>query len=741
MRDDPNVNADVTFVCSYLSLIGSLLIILAYGVARTKSTPKSAFLILHLAISDFFWFLAASILATVWIANDNYIPDPLCYIIAPIINFTRMTSLIWTVAISFNVYMSVRKRKWFWKSQENDWENYRRMYFGIAFLFAAPNTIITIIYQHTRSSGEGNGCGPEYEPVGKWYLVLFTELLPIIIGFVCNIFVFRKIRRKMSKSAFPLSVRKRRKRVMYHYITICILCWIPTILLYILEISGLHLPVLEIVARSSLYISGFLNFLVFGMQDPHLKRAMDVIMYRLGCYSCCGYPPEDYSPLLQGRQHYHQGGGGGSGADSKEFYSVQAPTDRTKSRNYGHSLKSSDVEKMVMFQEETINKNADLPKEKNAIYKHRKLSKEQKLELYEDRPDLDPKFKIKRVTERKKEKEKEKERNHSAERRISAERKKKRISLDSNNPTDNDLLQQMETPLLEDYESEGGSPAPAVPVATGVPQEELNSPPPTANAAAGRYKGTPHPKKLPAVNSSSSGTRKKSLDGDRELNSVGVLKQVATTPPDDISMSFQSNLSDASNNSLTPSHDLSVLSDLTANSLLFLTEEEERDHKKKAKLTKGNEKKNKAIKDLLDVVHNDNHDEENPPIIPVEEREEAETTINVLHAVTNKKKRIEDSLNLHHSRLAGDDDDDDEEEEGRERRAQQEGIPEEGGEEEYEEYDEEMAIPLYGGGGDEEEDRRRGSQSSSNNNGDGSSSSEDEQDAEDEEFHSSPLRN
>lgn len=53
------------------SLIGSLLIIVAYAVARPKSTPKSAFLILHLAISDFFWFLAGAVMSTLWIANNG----------------------------------------------------------------------------------------------------------------------------------------------------------------------------------------------------------------------------------------------------------------------------------------------------------------------------------------------------------------------------------------------------------------------------------------------------------------------------------------------------------------------------------------------------------------------------------------------------------------------------------------------------------------------------------------------
>jgi len=70
----------------------------------------------------------------------------------------------------------------------------------------------------------------------------------------------------MNQKAFPQSVRKRRRRIMYHYVIVCIMCWTPTMVFYIAEIAGLHSAALEIVARGSLYLTGFFNFLVFGMQ-------------------------------------------------------------------------------------------------------------------------------------------------------------------------------------------------------------------------------------------------------------------------------------------------------------------------------------------------------------------------------------------------------------------------------------------------------------------------------------------
>jgi len=43
-----------------------------------------------------------------------------------------------------------------------------------------------------------------------------------------------------------------------------------------------------------------------------------------------------------------------------------------------------------MFEESTIVKNADFSKDKRFIYRHHRLSKEDKEYLYQNRPDLQP---------------------------------------------------------------------------------------------------------------------------------------------------------------------------------------------------------------------------------------------------------------------------------------------------------------------------------------------------------------
>lgn len=353
-------NAVVTCSCSFLSLLGSIFIILSYALVSTKNTPKSAFLIVHLAVSDFFWFLAAAVLSSIWLTGNGDVPDAICYLTSPVIIFTRMASLFWTVVISFNVLMSVQKRKWFYKSQEKDWNEYRWRYYAIICFFALPGMFMGMAKQYASTKNAQLGCSARYEPLGVWYEVFFTEALPILFAFVCNIYVFVSVRVKMSNAPVPQSVRKRRKRVMYYYVMICILCWIPTIVLYLLEMSGLHYPALEIVARTSLYLSGFFNFLVFGMQDPHLYRSFFVMMRAVGLEGLC------FSSHLS-------------------------------------TLKAGDVDKSVMFQEEALQKGSDRKGSKRDQYmRSRKLSKEDKEVLYSERPDLDPAFRITRYNSRKK---------------------------------------------------------------------------------------------------------------------------------------------------------------------------------------------------------------------------------------------------------------------------------------------------------------------------------------------------
>jgi hypothetical protein len=340
-----------TALCSLVSLIGSILVILSYSFVKTISTrPRAARIILNLSIADCVWFSASFIQSCFWLFAGDYgqpgnVPVSICSVCSPLVSLSRISSLLWTCVIAFEAVQSVKSRTWL--SQTEQLSFYDNAYLIFVYLFSVPGALLAIIKQHT---GEHNlGCEPGYEKLGKWYEIVFTELIPIIGGFLFNIYAYLQVRRKLSSRAFPRSVRKRRKRVMYHYIIVCLLCWCPTILFYLLELFGVHRPMLEVISRVSLYTTGFFNFLVFGMQDPHLSRSFRKGLHMIGLGCLVG---------------------------------VSAETD----------LRRGAVEKTVMF-ENAQKTNADIAKDKKTVYRYHRLSREDRMHLYKARPDLDLKSK------------------------------------------------------------------------------------------------------------------------------------------------------------------------------------------------------------------------------------------------------------------------------------------------------------------------------------------------------------
>jgi hypothetical protein len=267
-----HVLAFVTGLCTTLSLIGSLLVIVAYYIAKTRTNPRAAKLIRNLAIADFIWFFTVFVESIFWIFTGpsgevGEVPDALCYVFSPVITMSRVSSLMWTSVVAFDVLESVTKRSWFAPSKSEGGACGRVTdfrYYLFVYGFSLPGGIATIIVHSWKK--DGFGCSAGYERIGIWYEVLLYELIPILLGFCFNLYVFWKVRLRMAKRAFPLSVRKRRRRVMFNYIRVCIVCWIPMMVFYLLEMSGVHSPLFNVISRGLLYLTGFFNFLVFGMQ-------------------------------------------------------------------------------------------------------------------------------------------------------------------------------------------------------------------------------------------------------------------------------------------------------------------------------------------------------------------------------------------------------------------------------------------------------------------------------------------
>ena len=404
------LDAWLTWILSLISLSGSILILVSWFIAYNKvgatskdsgapSSPRprdaeanvrgptrsrsftrksiknkasGSILIRNLALYDFVWFFSAFLCGNYWLFSETgHVPDILCGIVSPLIVYCRLCSLLWSCVITYDVYRKVCKRglqglstpstgsaqrgKSLFPSDDSEekqpsqmdliWHSVKIMLWR--YKYGICVNVIAVPTVGLLTSGNVYGyCEPGFESVGAWETTLTLLILPIALGIAIQLFVYFKVREKMNLKAYPQSVRKRRRRIMYHYILVSALCWLPTLILYVSESAGARVIELDVLSRATLFSSGFFNFLVYGMHDPILIRAFRLALAAVGC-SC----------LL-----------------SKE----PSP------------LSSKDHTRIVMFNEKSIAPNADISKDKREMILKHRLSRDEKAALYRDRPDLDP---------------------------------------------------------------------------------------------------------------------------------------------------------------------------------------------------------------------------------------------------------------------------------------------------------------------------------------------------------------
>ena len=341
---------------------------------RRKSTKSwsgrnSSILIRNLALMDFVWFASAFICGNYWLFSPNGgVPRVLCGIVSPLMVYTRLGSLLWSCVITYDVYAKVCRRGTMHDksgvmiagSPSSRSRSGEKVFLSTdagasdpsSWLARLLHTVRIVLWRYkygifvnvlavpvavVLSSGNADGyCEPGYESVGSWKKSVSLLVLPIFFGIAIQLYVYFKVREKMGLKAYPQSVRKRRRRIMYHYILVSALCWMPTFLLYVIEAAGYSIVTMDIVARATLFTSGFFNFLVYGMHDPFLIRAFRVALSAVGL-SC----------LLK-----------------KQAEPLKADKDHNR---------------IVMFNETTIGANADISKDKRAMIRDHRLSKAERI--------------------------------------------------------------------------------------------------------------------------------------------------------------------------------------------------------------------------------------------------------------------------------------------------------------------------------------------------------------------------
>ena len=135
-------------------------------------------------------------------------------------------------------------------------------------------------------------------------------------------------------------------------------------ILYILQETSADYYVFQVIARATLYSTGFFNFLVFGMQDPHLRRSIQYIYYRLTMKS--SNQNQNNTTVL---------------ISNEVIKSVMF--DESKNTNTNNSANNT------VASDGRRSSRRNSANKKNRSYKLRRLSETDKNNLYVDRPDLD----------------------------------------------------------------------------------------------------------------------------------------------------------------------------------------------------------------------------------------------------------------------------------------------------------------------------------------------------------------
>lgn len=354
MVDTIWLESSVTLCCCALSLLGSILVLSSYAIAASGTSRNiAADLIKNLSACDLIWFTVAGSEAIIWLTvsgknghESGQVPAEYCYVAAPLGNYARMASLMWTCCISYDVLMATVYRNWYREMSRTKVQKYRVGYHLFVNFWALPQLLGTAILQQDYQSDDDGvyGCRAETESgVPNWLVSI--EFVPILLGLAFNIIVLWRVSGRMKKRRYPLSVRKRRKRIMYYYVLAALICWLPTVILYILSLVGQSYVALDLISRGLLYSSGLVNFIIFGMNDPHLLKSFRIVLSKLGC-SC----------LIRAEAR---------GVPAKYDWEV----------------------KNVMFADDREG-NADRNKGKTHIMRYGRLSRSDKEALYHHRPDL-----------------------------------------------------------------------------------------------------------------------------------------------------------------------------------------------------------------------------------------------------------------------------------------------------------------------------------------------------------------
>jgi hypothetical protein len=251
------------------SCIASLCMIVTY-ICQISKAPR---LLFWLFLANFGWFTALTVLYS-WLFHGSISAKWDCTILTSVVLFFMTFSVLWPSVICFDLLQNTRDPRWRWDSPQRVEQRYLGIICAISF-FAAMIILLNPGKEYCKVD--------EYTPPSKTAGVILEFVIPMG-AFIFNAVVIMIVRRSLGKE-MPFSVRTRRRRQMHNYVLVWCFCWGPYLINAIYSFANMEAKKINhwllIIRNLSLYSTGWLDLIVFGLQNAWLKRSL-----RMACDRC-----------------------------------------------------------------------------------------------------------------------------------------------------------------------------------------------------------------------------------------------------------------------------------------------------------------------------------------------------------------------------------------------------------------------------------------------------------------------
>jgi hypothetical protein len=193
-----------------------------------------------------------------------------------LLNFSTLGSIIWTTLMAFLLYFALKK------SKKLEIKTIYKCFFCL-MAFCVVCTVVPLVVQGNTYGRTQGWCWIQDRFVEIRDCLLFG---PVLVLIPVNFVIYLKIRAKISRDLIGVEneeVKTKMKNKMLFYPLIIVLCYLPYTVKAILELFFPKIGEFEftLIAGIVRNFHGFLNFLIYGLNNSVQRKVKDYLNYKI----------------------------------------------------------------------------------------------------------------------------------------------------------------------------------------------------------------------------------------------------------------------------------------------------------------------------------------------------------------------------------------------------------------------------------------------------------------------------